>query len=249
MTAIDFKNVSKSFKTGFKRKRIPVLHGLTLQVQKGEIFGFLGPNGAGKSTSIKLLHNFIRPDQGRIKVCGADTRRERFQHHIGYLPETPCFYENLTGSETLWFGGRASGMAKEKVVERTLQVLERLNLSHAGNNAVRTYSKGMKQRLGLAMALIHDPVIYVLDEPMSGLDPMGRRLVADVILELKDKGKTVFFSSHILSDIERLCDRIGIIHKGRLLYCGQVAALMKEHTLMEDAFISFIKAGEKRAHE
>jgi ABC-2 type transport system ATP-binding protein len=246
MIAIEFSDTWKSFKIGLKRST--VLHGITFDVEQGSVFGFLGPNGAGKSTSIKLLLNFIRPDKGAITVNGLDTSKAKFQHFIGYLPETPCFFENLTGLETLRFAGKACGMDQAQIDQSASDVLARLKLSHAGNSPIRTYSKGMKQRIGLAAALIHDPDIYILDEPMSGLDPMGRRLIIDVILELRDKGKTVFFSSHILSDIERVCDRIGILNKGRLLFCGGVNGVMADHKSMEDAFIHYIDRDERASH-
>ena len=245
MNAIEFNQVRKSFKSGLKRST--VLFDISFDVLRKEIFGFLGPNGAGKSTTIKILMNFIRMDSGTIRVNGLDTSREPFQHHIGFLPETPCFYENLTGRETLRFAGNACAMQHDNIAERSQELLERMNLAHAGDNKVRTYSKGMKQRLGLAAALIHDPAIYILDEPMSGLDPMGRRLVTDVILELKEKGSTVFFSSHILSDIERLCDRVGVLNKGHLLYCGDVDSAVAGSSGMEDAFIDMIRKDEEAA--
>ena len=246
MKSIQFDSVSKYFKIG--RKKSKALHELTLSVNQSEIFGFLGPNGAGKSTAIKLLLNFIRPNSGSIKINGLSVGKEAFQHFIGYLPETPCFYENLTGAETLWFAGKSSKMSKKDIQKKSLEVLTKLNLETASHNRIKTYSKGMKQRLGLAMALLHEPEIYILDEPMSGLDPMGRRLVTDVILELRDKGKTVFFSSHILSDIERLCDGIGILNKGRLLYCGNVTELMKTYSNLEDSFINFIEKDNRISH-
>jgi len=238
MEAIQFQDVTKTFRTNLKRSK--VLCGISFNVHRAEIFGFLGPNGAGKSTSIKLLLNFIRPDAGNIAVDGLRVGKDPFQHRIGYLPETPCFFDNLTGSETLRFAGQASGMDGSQIKKQSEAVLGRLNLSHAAANPIRTYSKGMKQRLGLAMSLVHDPDIYILDEPMSGLDPMGRRLITDVILELRERGKTVFFSSHILSDIERLCDRIGILNKGRLLFCGEVQEVTENKESMEDAFIRII---------
>ncbi|MCP4681055.1 MAG: ABC transporter ATP-binding protein, partial [Desulfobacterales bacterium] len=173
MTAIHFDNIKKTFRHGIKRQT--VLHDISLAVNRGEIFGFLGPNGAGKSTAIKLLLNFIRPDKGNISVEELVVGKDRFRHLIGYLPETPCFYENLTGLESLWFAGKASGMQRQDIRKGALDALQRLDLKEAGAWPVRTYSKGMKQRLGLAMALVHDPRIFILDEPMSGLDPMGRR--------------------------------------------------------------------------
>ena len=252
MTAISFENISKIYKYGFKK--MTVLTGLTLDVNEGEIFGFLGPNGAGKSTAIKLLLNFIRPNTGRITIKGLVVGKDNFQALIGYLPETPCFYENLTGLETLWFAGRASGMDSKSVKEKAVETLKRLDLEAAGSMRVKTYSKGMKQRLGLAMSLIHDPQIYILDEPMSGLDPMGRRLITDVLFDLHEKGKTVFFSSHILSDVEKLCDRIGILHKGKLLFCGKTGDMTKgdmtkdnmirDRGDLEDRFVNLINEHE-----
>lgn len=245
MAAITFESVIKSFKLGFKKNT--VLHSLSLSVGSGEIFGFLGPNGAGKSTSIKLLLNFIRPDRGRILVDDRIVGKHAFQDRIGYLPEMPSFYENITGMELLRFAGRTHGMNNATIESEGRHILQRLNLDRAAHHRVKTYSKGMKQRLGLALALVHDPSIYILDEPMSGLDPMGRRLITDVILELRAKGKTVFFSSHILSDIERMCDRIGILNRGRLLYCGSVAEFAEHDGSLEDGFIHLISQDKERA--
>jgi ABC-2 type transport system ATP-binding protein len=243
MAAIHFDNVWKTFKHGLRRQT--VLHGISLSVNHGEIFGFLGPNGAGKSTAIKLLFDFIKPDRGKISVQDLVVGKDDFQHLVGYLPETPCFYENLTGLETLWFSGRASGMDHADIRRKAPQVLERLALAQAGSWTVRTYSKGMKQRLGLATALLHDPQIYILDEPMSGLDPLGRRMITDVILDLRKQGKTVFFSSHILSDVERLCDRIGILHKGELLFTGTIQEVSSDDTGLEETFVRVIEEHER----
>ena len=238
--AVAFQGVWKSFKQG--RRPIVALRGLTLSVAMGEIFGFLGPNGAGKSTAIKILMGFIKPDSGTASVEGLIVGRDPFQQKIGYLPEAPCFYENLTGLETLRFAARASGLSRKVAEQRAWAVLERLNLKHAGKSQIRTHSKGMKQRLGICQALIHDPEIYILDEPMSGLDPLGRRLITEVILGLKDKGKTVFFSSHILSDAERLCDRIGILNKGEMLFVGKTQEIATGQDSLEDAFVNIIES-------
>jgi len=243
MHTIHYDHVSKAFRYGLRSTT--VLHELTLGIEPGEIFGFLGPNGAGKSTAIKLLLDFIRPAGGRMSVDGAVVGKDPFRHLIGYLPETPCFYENLTALETLWFAGRASGMPPGRVRERGAEVLARVDLEDVGRRPVRTYSKGMKQRLGLAMALIHDPEIFILDEPMSGLDPMGRRLVADIIRGLGADRKTIFFSSHILGDVETLCDRIGILNRGRLLFCGSVREIMDRGTNLEEVFIDLIERDER----
>lgn len=246
MPAILFENINKTFRIGFKKH--PVLHDISFEVNRGEIFGFLGPNGAGKSTLIKLLLNFIRPSSGSIFISDIKIGEMRFQHLIGYLPEFPCFYENLTGYEILEFAAKASGLKSKDLNEVSGQVMESLDLDQAGDKLIKAYSKGMKQRLGIAMALIHDPEIFILDEPMSGLDPMGRKLVTDVILDLKKRGKTVFFSSHILSDIEKLCDRVGVLNRGKLLYTGSVDDMTRnchdQRDAVEKIFIKLIEQDE-----
>jgi len=244
MNAIAFQQISKRF----HRKAPPALHDLNLTIGRGSIFGFLGPNGAGKSTAIKLLFGFIRPDQGTILVNGQDTRTTRFQQAVGYLPEAPSLYLNLTAWELLRFCCRAAGVPSSDIVQASTSVLERLNLLHAAAQQARTYSKGMKQRLGLAMALVHDPPILILDEPMSGLDPLGRRLVADVMLELRRRGKTVFFSTHILSDIDTLCDQVGVLNRGRLLFDGAVTSLRAGHVSLEQAFLHIISQDAPNTH-
>lgn len=243
MTIISFSNISKSFPHGFKRQL--ALKNLSLKINQGEVFGFLGPNGAGKSTSIKLLLNFIRPDSGKILIKNFIVGKDPFQNLIGYLPETPCFYENLSALETLAFCGKASNMEKKIYEVRSWEVLKKLNLEHAAKWQIKTFSKGMKQRLGIAAALLHDPDIFIFDEPMSGLDPIGRHLITDVILELKNNKKTVFFSTHILSDVERLCDRIGILNKGRLLFSGDIAQILNHGSTLEDAFVQLIKSNQE----
>ncbi len=245
--AIYFQDIRKTFRQGFHR--FTALDRLSLEVPQNQIFGFLGPNGAGKSTAIKILLNFIRSDRGRTTINGLEVGKEDYHHLLGYQPESPYFHENLTGLETLWFAGRVSGMDKSLARERSDEVLTRLGLEQAASWRVKTYSKGMKQRLGMAMALVHDPEIYILDEPMSGLDPLGRRLITDIILELRTKGKTVFFSSHILSDVERLCDRVGILHRGELLFNGEVGELARMDQDLEQAFIQVINAREGGNHE
>ena len=176
--------------------------------------------------------------------------RDSYLQHIGYLPEIPCFYENLSAAEILNFAGRVSGVEKEELAVRSHDILSRLKLDHAKSWQIRTYSKGMKQRLGFAVALIHDPEIVVLDEPMSGLDPMGRHLITDVILELKDRGKTVFFSSHILSDVEKLCNRIAILNKGDLLFSGPVQDVLDRYgSDLEESFMAIVRADDGGGYE
>ncbi|MFA6010127.1 MAG: ABC transporter ATP-binding protein [Desulfobacteraceae bacterium] len=248
MAAIQFQNVSKTFTSGLKKRK--ALNDLCLTIEHGEVFGFLGPNGAGKSTTIKLLLNFIRPDHGEIHVKDALVGRENYLHHIGYLPEIPCFYENLTAVEILNFSGRVSGLKRDDLDGRSHDILKRLKLDHAKSWQIRTFSKGMKQRLGFAVALIHDPEIVILDEPMSGLDPMGRHLITDVILELKERGKTVFFSSHILSDVEKLCNRIAILNNGNQLFAGGVKDVLSRYgSDLESAFMNIVQMDDRGDNE
>lgn len=249
MTTISFYNISKSFPVPKSLKRKKVLHDLTLTINKGEIFGFLGPNGAGKSTSIKLLLGLIRADKGRLQINGQTiTSDPLYRQQIGYLPEAPFFYENLNAIEILYFCGRANGMSKQEINEKADGLLERLNLLHAKKTQIKTFSKGMKQRLGLAAAILHDPDIFIFDEPMSGLDPMGRHLVTDVILDLRAAGKTVFFSSHILSDVEKLCNRISILNHGHLIYCGPTEIFITKNSSLEESFMNCITYDNRKNH-
>jgi len=240
---ISLTHVGKSFQDGFKKRK--VIHDLSLDVSKGEVFGFIGPNGAGKSTVINLLMGFIKPDSGDVKIdekspCDAFSRS-----NIGYLPEDPRFYENLTAEELLFFGGRSSGMTRSEIKQAMPPLLARLELIHVKKKQVRTYSKGMKQRMGLGLAMIHDPQLYILDEPMSGLDPIGRNLLKNIILDLKKRGKTIFFSTHILNDVETLCDRIGIINNGRMIFCGSMDKFATQEKSFENAFVDLVMENRK----
>ncbi|HEY6873439.1 MAG TPA: ABC transporter ATP-binding protein [Geobacteraceae bacterium] len=245
-TMIQLEHISKAFKEGIGSRRVQALQDLSLEIGAGEVFGFLGPNGAGKSTAIKILINLIFPDSGRALIAGKNAEDRDVRRIVGYLPENPYFYDYLTAEELLWFGGRASGMEKSEIRERTDLLLTKVNLDHARKRPLRTYSKGMVQRAGLALALIHDPQVVILDEPMSGLDPIGRKMVGDIILELKEAGKTVFFSSHILSDVERFCDRVGIIVGGKLRLVENLETLLAGGATLEDAFLQEVaRAGQK----
>jgi ABC-2 type transport system ATP-binding protein len=197
-------------------------------VADGEIFGFLGPNGAGKSTTIKLLCDLIRPTSGRASILGQDVRQPEARRQIGYLPENPNFYAFLTGLELLEFHGTLHGMRQSFIQEHGERLLAMLELADAAHRPLRTYSKGMVQRLGIAAALIHDPQVLIFDEPMSGLDPVGRKLVADLMLDMRDRGKVVFFSTHILHDVEVICDRIGIITNGESRFIGTLPDMISE---------------------
>jgi ABC-2 type transport system ATP-binding protein len=244
VTVIEIQGISKVFTEGIGARKVTALKDLNLDISKGEVFGFLGPNGAGKSTAIKILLNLIFPDSGSATIMGKDAGDKTARKVVGYLPENPYFYDYLTAEELLWFGGKASGLSLGNIRERTATLLRKVNLAHAGKRPLRTYSKGMVQRAGLALALVHDPEVVVLDEPMSGLDPIGRKMVGDLILELKSQGKTVFFSSHILTDIERFCDRIGLIVGGKLRLVEPLAALLTGGVSLEDIFLREVrKAG------
>lgn len=224
-TAIKTENLSKTFK-GKRGMKVDALKNLSLEVNKGEIFGFLGPNGAGKSTTIKLLMGLIYPTSGEFYVNGIEGTSLEYKKEVGYLPENPSFYDYLTGEELLLFVGRTFGMYDAEISEGADRLLKMLDLFDARKRPIRGYSKGMVQRLGLAQCLIHNPDIFILDEPMSGLDPLGRILVRDIILDLKAKGKCVFMSTHILNDIESICDRVGIIVKGELKLVESIGNIM-----------------------
>jgi ABC-2 type transport system ATP-binding protein len=234
---IKIEGISKEFHESFRAKRVRALDDLVLEVHKGEVFGFLGPNGAGKSTAIKILVNLIRPDKGKASILDRDVNDPGVRKHVGYLPENPYFYDYLTAEELLWFGGKTSGLSPLAIKQRTDELLQKVNLQNARKRQLRTYSKGMVQRAGLALSLIHDPDVAILDEPMSGLDPLGRKMVGDIILELKARGKTIFFSSHILTDVERFCDRVGIIVAGRLRLVDRLDNLLVASTNLEDIFL------------
>jgi len=219
--AIEIIGLTKDYPVGFWRKRMRrSLDNLTLQVEEGEIFGFLGPNGAGKTTTLKLLMGLIFPTAGTAKIRGCSIDDVRMHRDIGYLPEQPYFYDYLTARELLDYYARFSNYGAPERRERVERFLDRVGLASAGNIQLRKYSKGMLQRVGIAQAILHDPKVIFMDEPMSGLDPVGRREVRDIMLDLKKQGRTVFFSTHILSDAEMLCDRVGVLSGGKLQGVG-----------------------------
>lgn len=215
MDVIKIENLTKVY-TGKKLQKVTALNDLSLSIKQGEVFGFLGPNGAGKSTTIKVLMDLVRPTSGRVEIVGHSARDLRAKRKIGYLPENPAFYDYLTAEEYLRFVTRAHQMPQPTASRQIEQVLQQVSLLEARNRKIRGYSKGMVQRLGIAQTLVHDPDIFILDEPMSGLDPLGRTLVKDIILDLKLSGKSIFFSTHITADVESVCDRVGIIKDGSL---------------------------------
>jgi ABC-2 type transport system ATP-binding protein len=225
------EELTKEFATGFLgRGRHRALDGLSLELARGEVFGLLGPNGAGKSTTLKLVTGLLWPTSGRVTMFGHAPQDPRARATVGFLPEHPTFYDHLTGEELLsYFAGLCGlhGVARRTRVDDTLT---RVGLAAERRRAVRQYSKGMVQRLGLAQAILHTPALLILDEPMSGLDPLGRRDVRELILELRDQGCTVLFSSHILSDAEMLCSRVAMLRRGRLVAEGSTSALTSGHT-------------------
>jgi ABC-2 type transport system ATP-binding protein len=226
MAAIEILGLEKTYSIGFWRKRPKhALRPLNLKVEEGEIFGFLGPNGAGKTTTLKLLMGLIFPTAGSARILGMELDDPRMKAQIGFLPEQPYFYDYLTARELLEYYGQLSGVEAKLRSSRVNEVLHRVGLPDVGGVQLRKFSKGMLQRVGIAQAILHDPKVVFFDEPMSGLDPMGRREVRDLMAQLKVEGKTVFFSTHILSDAEALCDRVAIIHQGELRGVGAVADL------------------------
>ncbi len=229
-SVVEIDNLTKDYEVGFWRKRkVRSLDHLSLSVHQGEIFGFLGANGAGKTTTLKLLMTLIFPTDGSARILGHDISDVSMHHRIGYLPENPYFYDYLTALEFLNFCGQLFGMSKSDRNARSRELLKRVHLDESKwNTQLRKFSKGMLQRVGLAQALVNNPEIVFLDEPMSGLDPIGRREVRDLIAALKQEGKTVFMCSHILSDIEVLCDRVAILKKGRLANVGYLEELRKQ---------------------
>src|SRR5262250_1816707 len=219
--AIEIENLTKEYPFGFLNlKKKKSLENLNMQVETGEVFGFIGPNGAGKSTAIKLLMRLIFPTSGSARILGKSISDVEMHKDIGYLPEQPYFYDYLTAAELLDYFARFFGFSAAERKERIDRMLKKVGLETAGKIQLRKYSKGMLQRVGLAQAILHDPKVVILDEPMSGLDPIGRHEVRDIILELKREGRTVLFSTHILSDAEMLCDRVGVIVGGKLRGVG-----------------------------
>lgn len=226
MTGIEINSLTKTFK-GKRGATVAALKGITFTVEQGEVFGFLGPNGAGKSTTIKCLMGLLRPTSGSGSIMGQPLGTVSSRTQVGFLPENPAFYEYLSAEEYLRFVGGMFKMTPDHLGKRLEQVLTLLELQEARKRPMRSYSKGMVQRVGLAQTLIHDPQVYILDEPMSGLDPLGRALVKDIILDLKRQGKTVFFSTHITDDVEKVCDRVGVIVKGELKALESVETIMR----------------------
>jgi ABC-2 type transport system ATP-binding protein len=221
-TIVRVRSLVKDFRPGLGLRSKRVLHGIDFEVRRGELFGFIGPNGAGKTTTLKILMGLIRATEGDAQILGHDVRETAFREHIGFAPESPYFYDFLTGAEILDFYARLCAVPKPRRRERVRDVLELVGLANAADARLRTYSKGMLQRIGIAQAIVHDPSVVFLDEPMSGLDPVGRKEIRDLVVRLNAAGKTIFMNTHILSDVETICDRVAIIVQGRIAYQGEL---------------------------
>lgn len=236
------RKIVKDFRPGFGLRAKRILHDISFDVKDGEIFGFVGPNGAGKTTTLKVMMGLIRPTSGTATILGHGVHETAFREHVGFLPENPYFYDHLTGREILTFYAKLGGVPRSQIAERTDTLLEWVHLRHAGDARLRTYSKGMLQRVGIAQALVHDPKVVFLDEPMSGLDPIGRMEIRDLILRLKEEGKTVFMNTHILSDVELLCDRVAIIVQGRIRYLGRIQDFLGEGEHQSEIVVKNLEA-------
>ena len=227
MNAVEVKSLSKSFTRKLTQK-VQALNDVSFTVAEGEVLGFIGPNGAGKSTTIKILMGLLRPDAGETLLFERQSIDPAARKRIGYLAENPAYYEYLTPRELLGFVGRNFAIPEPLLGDKVCQILALIELEQAADRPIRSLSKGMVQRIGIGQTLVHDPDLYVLDEPMSGLDPLGRSLVADIILDLKKKGKTVFFSTHIIHDVERICDKSVVLLEGEVRFSGTIKNVVNE---------------------
>ncbi len=223
---LEVEGLKKTFRIGFFRKKVEAVRGVDFRVREGEIFGLLGPNGAGKTTTIKCLLRLVFPTEGSVKIFGLSPDRRESMFRVGYMPENPYIYQYLKPEEFLDLCGRLVGMTSTERKKRSDQLLSQVGLDHARGRPIGKFSKGMMQRVGLAQALLHDPEVLVLDEPMSGLDPIGRKEIRDLLLEEKKRGKTLVFTSHILSDVEMLCDRVVILQRGKVTARGKLSELL-----------------------
>jgi ABC-2 type transport system ATP-binding protein len=231
------ESLAKTFRLGFFRRRVEAVKNVSLEVRRGEIFGFLGPNGAGKTTTLKMLMGLIFPSAGRAEVLGLPVPSLSAKRRLGYLPESPYFYDYLTPEEFLDFIGALCAMPAPRRRARADRLIARVGLDHARGRPLRKFSKGMLQRIGIAQALMADPELVILDEPMTGLDPLGRKEVRDLILELRDEGKTIFFSTHILPDVEMTCDRVAIVIGGLLRNVGPLGDLLSARLLSTEVVL------------
>jgi ABC-2 type transport system ATP-binding protein len=247
-TILSIDGLHKTFSSGFIPRRQEILKDISFSVAAGEIFGYLGPNGAGKTTTIKCVLGLIFPDAGRIEICGRSHLDPRSKTEVGFLPENPYFYDYLTGREFLDFYGQLFGIGSEARRSRIANLLKLVGMEQAADLPLRKFSRGMLQRIGLAQALINEPSLVILDEPLGGLDPLGRKDIRDIILRLRDEGKTVLLSSHILQDIEMICDRVAILVGGRIQSQGRLSDLISEKILFTEIVVSGVSEKDLAAH-
>jgi ABC-2 type transport system ATP-binding protein len=242
--AVNIEGLSKSYKVRtWPARHVHALSGLTLSVDEGMVYGLLGPNGAGKSTTIKILLNLIRPSAGKATVFGFEPAATQARKMLGFLPENPAPYEYLTGEEFVRLGGQLCGLGGATLTQRTRQVIERVEMAEASRLQIRRYSKGMIQRISLAQALVTEPKLLVLDEPTSGLDVLGRKLIRDIILEQRKRGTTIIFCSHIIPDVEALCDRVAVLIGGKLVKEGSVETLLSGEKNEMEATVEGVEDG------
>ncbi len=241
--AIAVRGLKKTIRVGFFGRKVEILRHVTFDVTQGSVFGFVGPNGAGKSTTIKTLIGAARQSGGSLEVLGGSPQGQAVRRRIGYLPEVPNLPATLTPQELLWLHAKLCGLTKAEASARIQQLLERVELEHRGTSRIGSFSKGMQQRVGIAIALVSAPELLIFDEPMSGLDPLGRRLVRDIIREQKALGRTVLFSSHILPDVEALCDELALLVRGRVIKRGALSDVLDSRTVGWE--VSF-RAGDER---
>lgn len=225
---ITIDKVDQSFRTGFWMKRVQILHQISLKIPRGAIYGFLGHNGAGKTTLIHILAGIRKPAAGKVLINGFESHTPLARLQIGYLPERPYFHEHLTGEGLLQYFGALAGLQRIEIDQRIPKILDSVGMSQARKTPLQKYSKGMLQRIGIAQALIHNPKIVILDEPMSGLDPLGRKEMRELILELAAEGRTIFFSSHVIPDVETICNQVAIIKKGKLIGAGPIGGFLSQ---------------------
>ena len=248
--AIRLVGVSKAFPVPFRRRVVVAVRDLNLEIGAGEVYGLLGPNGSGKSTTLKIILGLITPTRGTVEIFGCDNSAVATRRDIGFLPENAYFHKFLTGAETLRFHARLSGLNRRETNDRIDALLETVGLAHARNARLGTYSKGMLQRIGLAQALIHDPQLLVLDEPPAAVDPAGSRDIQNLIASLKKRGVTVLLSSHLLTQVQEICDRVGILHRGTLLREGHVENLLavenQTELVLENASSDLLEALERQ---
>ena len=226
VAAVEIVDLVKDFQTSFSKRKVRAVDHVSLKIGKGEVYGLIGPNGSGKSTAMKALLGLLRPTSGSCAIFGRDSLKVDSREEVGFLPENPYFYKHLTGEETIRFYGKLCGMGGKELEKRTDELLELVGLEEARNRRLGGYSKGMLQRIGLAQAIVQDPQLVVLDEPTAGVDPVGSREIRDLILELKERGVTVFLCSHLLEQVQEVCDQVGIIYKGKMVKEGNLDDLI-----------------------